>query len=90
MQSLPNLKLGKVVVGSNIAQNHLPGLKEALYGQYWPNSLAKFTKIEIRSMLEAVRTLFRIIRLAHSKSYMIIICPNLCLAANAVVLVLGV
>ena len=45
------------------------------YPPVCPNSCEKLTQIVIRSSLESVRTLLRITRLVHRKSYLVIIWP---------------
>ena len=69
MEIWPKVKLGKVEVGSNIAQNHSSMPKEVII---CPNSHESWTECEIRSKFGW--TLLRIAPLA--KSYLVIICPN--------------
>ena len=57
-------------LGLDIAQNHFSIPYEVISGHYLP----KFTwKVD---QLKSVRTLLRITRLAHRKSYLVIICLN--------------
>ena len=53
----------------NIAQNHSSSVQEVMSEYYFDQ---KWNKIKLKS----VRTLLRITRLAHMKSYLVIICPN--------------
>ena len=77
MKNLPKVKLGKVGVGSNIAQKIT---RQAHRKSYLIIICPQFTwKVEQKwnyVKLKSVRTLLRITRLANRKSYLIIICPN--------------
>ena len=70
------MKLGKIQVGSNIAQNiaHLAQRKSYLV-IIGPNSDEKLTK-SLLGQIQVGQTLLRITHLAHMKSYLVIICPN--------------
>ena len=105
MKGLPKSKLGRIEIGSNIAQNHSSSHEEVIAGHYLPQFNEKLTKGNIAQnhsssheevisghylpeftlkvdqkcnyvKLESVRTLLRITRLDHRKSYLVIICPN--------------
>ena len=69
-------KLGQVASGSNIAQNHSSSIQEAISGHYLPKFTLKVDQKWNYVKLESVQTLLRITRLAHRKSYLIIISPN--------------
>ena len=76
MQSWPNVKLGQVEIGLNIAQNHSSSQYEAISGHFSPQFICKVDQKWNKVKLELVRTLLKITRLAYKKSYLAIIGSN--------------
>ena len=70
------MKLGQTGIGSNIVQNHSSSTYEVLSDHYLPQFTWKVYQKCNYVMLESVRTLLRITRLAHRKSYLLIYLPN--------------
>ena len=51
MQSWPKSKLGKVGVGSNIAQNHLPSLQEVMPVHYLPHIMKSWSTVKLGKVI---------------------------------------
>ena len=68
---------GSIVEPQGLHQDGLNSLKRPQLSLHMCMIFSNCKGQEIEIKLELVRTLLRITRLAHKKSYMIIICPNL-------------
>ena len=66
----------QVQVGLNIAQNHSSNPYKIISSHYLPQFTWKVDQKWNLVKFKSVRTLLRIIHLAHRKSYLVIICPN--------------